>query len=128
MNAFLSILKKVVGWLKVPDVADEAALRKWARGLARGCQALAQFIETTPEPGDEELDDKLAAGLVAVVENDATWDFLYGILQTLQPGDQVVIGKDHSAVLGAAEVANISPLEIAAIIKAILDILKMFRR
>ena len=128
MSGLVAALQFLMKMMGVPPVSHEAALRAWMRRLARRLQGIASYIQLTKDPNDVEWDDRLANGLAGAIENEFFWAFFFALLNRLSPDDEVVIGADEPAIVQVATTAGISPLDIIAIIKAILDILKMFRR
>ena len=141
MAAFLEKIRKIAGvllrFLGAPALTDEPAVRNWAKRFASACQAMAAWWETTPEPNDEELDDKMAAALAMVIENDGTWALIYKLLTAVSPDDDLIIGENKEALAAVAEATTwFSPTDnprtqrrldvadIIAIIKAIVEILR----
>jgi hypothetical protein len=99
---------------------DETQARVFVRQIL-------QVIRTGADLTGITLDDQICDMALKAVDNDLLWGWMWKVLGGLfDGGDALVVGADCPAV--EAEAVGIDPLTIIAILKAIYELIKMFRK
>ena len=101
---------------------NENEARKW---IGAGLQWIATGATITPTG----IDDQAVAIIARALESDVIWGWAWRLLEGFLDGSTLVesepVADDVSAA--SAEV-GIDPLTIIAIVKAIADLIKLFRK
>ena len=117
----LQIIRVVLSLGIPPAVTDESAFRLW-------CQKLSDVASELSALTNIDLDDKLAAGLATIVDNDAYWAALYAIIAAAieysQEGEEMIVGDEADNL--SAE-AGIDPATVVLIIEAVMQLIKWWR-
>jgi signal transduction histidine kinase len=117
----LQIIRVVLSLGMPPAITDQSALRMWCQKLADVASELADLTQI-------DLDDKLAAGLATIVDNDAYWSALYAIIvaaiEYSQEDGELIVGDEADSL--SAE-AGIDPATIVLIIEAVMQLIKWWR-
>ena len=82
----------------------------------------ARYADMTPT----EIDNRTVAMAQLAVANDIVWGWLWKFVQRWLEEDEMIVG-DCPEPAEAAEV-GIDPLTIIAIIKAVVELIKLFRK
>lgn len=100
---------------------NENEARQW---IGAGLQWIATGATLTPTA----IDDQAVAIVMKALESDVIWGWAWRLLEGMLGGSSLVeselVGSEVSAA--SAEV-GIDPLTIIAIVKAIADLIKLFR-
>jgi hypothetical protein len=73
------------------------------------------------------IDDKICDMLLTAVDSDTLWSWIYQLLSRFLSDDDGIIVGDIPEPVEAAEM-GLNPLMIIAIIKAIAELIKLFRK
>lgn len=118
----MRLFQLIMQLLQVPDINDKDALQAWLLDLLAVLEVLAMRSGIT---ADDKL-VRLASGLIAANE---TWDNLYGLITMfLNDDEDDDENKVAAAIDNSSKLAAFDPLTILAIIKAIAEIINMFRQ
>ena len=120
----LAILKAIAGVGTPPPIDDEAGLRKWITELAMVLGDIADKTKTT-------VDDAVVAFCLRLVNNDDAWTIGYTILKLVYTGITVEdeqLNRLSFAIAADGDEPEIDPVTIMAIIKMIVDIIKLFKK
>ena len=82
----------------------------------------ARYADMTPT----EIDNKTVAMAQLAVSNNLIWSWLWKFVQRWLEEDEMIVG-DIAEPAEAAEV-GIDPLTILAIVKAVMELIKLFRK
>lgn len=109
----------------LPDLANSDECRMWLRGVLGLADELAELTTT-------EMDDEAVAVLLELINDDETWSMIYAFIANLlqEGGEDVSLAGLEGAVRNkVAELKpGIDPATIVAIIMAIIEIIRMFRK
>lgn len=124
MPSIFKILKLMLDVGYPPDLKDEEAFRAWMIDIADAASTLAMLTGT-------ELDNRVAAVLDVIVDDDKYWTVLYAILLkaaqyiTLEEQDVAASSDDGLGML--CQQTAIDPATLIAIITAILNMVDWWR-
>jgi hypothetical protein len=99
----------------------ESEARIWIRAIIEVMRKGATLTSIT-------IDDKVCDMLLTAVDSDTLWAWIYQLLSRFLASDDdgLLVGDIHEPV-EAAEM-GMDPLTIIAIIKAIAELIKLFRK
>ena len=120
----IAILKSIADIGLPPGIEDKEELRKWVTDLGVVFGEIADKTTTT-------IDDSVASFCLKVVANDDAWDICYAVMKILFAGgepDFEYANRMAFAMVSEGDAPQFDPLTVLAIIKMIVDIIKMFRR
>lgn len=101
---------------------SEAEARQWLLDIASVIGRGATLTGT-------QIDDAAVAAFKQAIENDFFWMWIWKLLQRILQGEQLVGTEDmDGSVVEASEAVGIDPATIIAIITAVIELIKFFRR
>lgn len=101
---------------------DENEARLW---ISDGLQWIAEGATITPTA----IDDQAVAIVIKALESDIIWSWAWKLLEGMLGGSALVeSGPVAAEVTAASAEVGIDPLTIIAIVKAIAEMIKLFRR
>lgn len=90
---------------------------------------IIEVIKTGTTLTSITIDDQIAEMALKAVDNDLLWAWIYKLIEKfLSSDDPIIVGAEDDCPLLQADAAAINPLTIIAIVKAIVDLWKMFRK
>ena len=98
---------------------NEIEVRQWFQEIGAVVIKGASITNT-------ELDDKVAAMFFHALDSDLVWGFLWPIIDGMFTDETLVQSSPEFNDACAAKAIN--PLTVIAIVKALLDLYKMFRK
>jgi len=100
---------------------NESQARVFVRQIIEVIKTGATLTEIT-------IDDQIAEMALKAVDNDLLWAWIYKVIcRFLADDDPIIVAEECPCPVGA-EVVGIDPLTILAIIKAVVDLWKQFRK
>ncbi|NLX57298.1 MAG: hypothetical protein GXY58_19485 [Planctomycetaceae bacterium] len=101
---------------------DENEARQW---ISDGLQWIAKGATLTPTT----IDDQAVAIVAKALESDVIWGWAWRLLDGFVDGSTLVESEPVvDEVLAASAEVGIDPLTLVAIVKAIADLVKLFRQ
>jgi hypothetical protein len=122
MGAFAELLQRLgrlLGdWFDLPDVDNEQEVRACVEDILQALKLIARRTKPT-------WDDKALASTEILINTPIVWNLIYELLKRyLGTTDPVIISETDPAVLEGARVTGFGPLEVLAIVRAIIEILR----
>ena len=99
------------------DITDSKAVRAWVQAVV---EAVSVFAEVT----NTKLDDEILTAIKSVLDDDATWDAVHGLVVRLFGGGAVTIVETEAI----GDPVEIDPVFIMLIIQVIRILLGLFKR
>lgn len=98
-----------------PSVSDEVAFRGW-------CQKLCGLLTSVAQIVPSEVDDGAVNLLTNIVNNDSTWEALYGMIVMAWNDEPIVVSEDITAAQA------IDPALVIQIVLAIIELIRNWKK
>lgn len=102
-------------------MVDEQAAREWLLDLADLLERLADLTDT-------QLDDQIVSGFAAAIGNELIWHWVWKLIGGLLEDEPKVMSAMDDDTALAADQAGVNPATIIAIITAVVELIKLFRK
>jgi hypothetical protein len=99
---------------------SESEIRQWLLSFGHLLGKLADLSGT-------QIDDEVVKAFIAALESDLLWGYIWLLIGGLFDDKPMLVEATDDVAL-AAEELGISPLVIIAIVKALLEIWKLFKK
>lgn len=111
----ISLVSQITSLGVPPNASDEVAFRTWCQKLCGVLAAVAQLVPS-------EVDDGAVNLLANIVNNDSTWEALYGMIVMALNDEPIAVSEDITAAQA------IDPALVIQIVLAIVELIRNWKK